>query len=379
MRQTRYLFLTLILAGILLGGTEAKAQLVGAEAIEFKELVYHDKLPKYLQSSKTAVLVSTPRSEKDPRVRSDWKELSHKAHNYFRQMKIDAVAYFYLDDVFSNVRLNEIFYTQLAQREIKYLILLDQKLVAGDSASSYSYKITVTPFDKQSTFVEQGGNAWKIEGRDLNKILVQMNKAIVREEMTMSNYLIPEFPEFFESADIIDGRRIPTYAMDLKVETLVVPRFKKMIIQDSSKVDEAFLREVAAFNKKVDEKNRKLASILETYSPLKYQLTDEITPKAIYNNGHQFALMRIDGPGKMIRESLGYEAQTRETDYVTLRASLGGAMTVPMPVDAVVTKFYVQHVFTNDTYVGLKRDADLTWEDSLKNFIFHMKDILKVR
>ncbi|WP_139280951.1 hypothetical protein [Reichenbachiella agariperforans] len=357
----------------------SQAQMVGAAAMDFKELTYRDNLPKYLLSRKSIVLLSTPRSEEDPRIRSDWKELSRFVHKYFRQMKIDPVAYFYIDDVFSNVEANRIFTEQLAAREIKYVILVDQKRITGKPEPTYQYKITVTPFDDENTFISQGQNAWKIEGQDLTKILVEMNKEIIREEMEMSNYLIPDFPEFFAQADIIQGRRIPSYAMDLKIETLVVPRFQKFIVQDSRAVDQAYLQRVAKFNQEIDRKNRKLEQILSSYSPLKYQLTDEVTALAIYNDGHQFALMRVDGTGEMIKKSLGFETQPKETDYITLKASAVGAEVYPLPVDAVVTKYYVQHVFTKDTYVGLKWDADLTWEESLQNFIFHMKDVLRIK
>ncbi|PIB37058.1 hypothetical protein BFP72_17435 [Reichenbachiella sp. 5M10] len=357
---------------------QAGAQLVGSDALPFTHFTYHDKLPKYLLSTKTVVLVSTPMSDKNPHVRSNWQELSRFVHKYFRQMNIDAVAYYYVDDVFSNVDVNATFAKQLAEREIKYVILLEQSKMKGDTSAIEHYKITVTPFNDEPSFVDPDQNAWKVEGTDLMQILIKMNKDVIRAEMDFSNYLIPEHPEFFSSVDLIRGRRIPTYAMDLKVETLVVPRFQKYLIDDPSTVDEAYKKRVADYNKRIDQKNQKLEEILATYSPLKYQLTDEITAQAIYNEGHQFALMRIDGTGKTIRECLEYDP-TKETDYVTLRASDIGAKVVALPVDAVVTKFYVQHVFTKDTYVGLKWDADLTWEQALQNFIYHMKDVLRVK
>ncbi|UXP33460.1 hypothetical protein N6H18_05775 [Reichenbachiella agarivorans] len=370
-------FAALVLILTLTSPFRTQAQLVGSAAMDFTRFTYHDKLPKYLLSRKSIVLVSAPMSEKNPHVRSDWEKLSSFVHKYFRQMNIDAVAYFYIDDIFSNVDVNLEFAKQLTEREIKYVILLDQKKVDGHK-DSYYYKITVTPYNDKTSFVSEDQNAWKIEGSDLNEILVKMNKEIIREDMEMTNYLIPEYPEFFSSTRIIKGRRIPTYAMDLKVETLVVPRFQKYVMEDSSKVDEAYKKRVAAFNREIDKKNQRLEEIMSTYSPLKYQLIDEISAQAIYNDGHQFALMRIDGTGQMIKESLSYE-MANETDYITLKASMGGAQVYPLPKDAVVSKYFVQHVFTKDVYVGLKWDADLTWEESLTNFIFHMKDILKVK
>ncbi|MGL1888431.1 MAG: hypothetical protein OCD76_18080 [Reichenbachiella sp.] len=352
-------------------GSISHAQILGDEAMNYKQLKYHDKLPKYLLSRKSIVLVKTLPSTTDPNLRGDWRELSQLAHRYFRKMKIDAMAYYNIEDIFSGVDANLYFSQSLTKREVKYVILLEQ--------NENGYKIVVTPYNNKPSIISQNQNAWKIEGPDLNNMLLEMNKDVIRAEMTLANYLISEKPEFFESSKIIKGRRIPTYAMDLKVEKLIVSRFQKLVIEDPSKADENYKKRVAQFNAEIDQKNQRLEEIMKTYSPLKYELTDKYLSKDIYNEGHQFAIYSMTSTGKQIKESLGYDLSNNETDYVTLKATQFGSMAHPLSAHVVVTKFYVKHVYTKDVYTGLKWDADLTWEESLTNFIFHMKDILKVK
>ena len=77
----------------------------------------------------------------------------------------------------------------------------------------------------------------------------------------------------------------------------------------------------------------------------------------IYNQGHQFALQIILGTGKTVRQMLNYETDPYETDYVTIKA---GSTLNTLPVEAVVYKYYVKHVYTKDVYLGSRWDADLS-------------------
>lgn len=357
-------------------GMNVSGQILGGESMSLKNLRYPGNLPKYLLSRKSVVVIDAPMSHTDDRVRSDWKKLAKTAHYYFRKMNVDAIAYYHVDDLFAGVDTNKIFSDLLTKREFKYVILIHEEAKTGGASK---YTITVTAYNNKNTIISQNQNAWKIEGTDLKAVLLEMGKDVLRAEMKLANYLIPEDPEFFETTQIIKGKRIPTYAGDLKVETLVVPRFQKFVIEDSSKVDGNYLSEVKAFNDQIDRKNQRLAQIMESYSPLKYQLSDDYDSKTLYKDGHQFALIHIEGTGENIKKTMGYKLDANETDYVTLKSTGSGTIVYSLPIEAVVTKYYVKHVFSNVVYVGLKWDADLTWEESLQNFIFHMKDTLKVK
>lgn len=373
---TRLLSLPFVLIGLLLS-TEGGAQTPGAEVIAFKHLVYHNKPPRFLNSHKTAVFFSVPRTTKDPSLREDWKALAKEVHYGLKQMKIDAMAYYNIEDVFSGPDAIEAFAKQLVQRDIKYLLYVEVNRQENVSQEHF-YRFTVVPFNKEETFIAQNANAWKVEGIGLKSTMDKMFNEIYRVELTQENYLIPDIPEFFDDVDIFKARRIESYAMDLKVEPLIVPRFQKLVLKDSSKTDEATLQEIRKFNKTIDQKNQKLEEIMSTY-PLKYELVDYYTEQEVYNKGGQFVLLNLQTSGTTIKKLLDYKLNKGENIFATIKATEIGSTVRRLPADAVVSKYYVKHVFTKDIYTGLKWDADLTWEEALQNFIFNMKDILKIK
>ncbi|WP_422361102.1 hypothetical protein [Reichenbachiella sp.] len=338
-----------------------------------KSLDIQPHLPKYLLSRKSVVLVSVPRSKKNPNLRADWKGLSEKVHRAFKRMKIDAVAYYYLDDMFASPDANESFAKEMERREIKYIIVLEQS--PSNDAGVESYRISISGFNDKPSFISERQKAWQTEGPDLDVLLTEMRKDVIRAEMERENYLIPDIPEFFTDAKILKGKRIPTYAMDLKVDKLVVPKFQKYEMEDSTSLNADALSKISAYNTEVDRKNKRLEEIMLDY-PLSYEFSETSSDVDIYNQGHQFVLLTVHGSGKTLKEMLNYEIDPYETDYVTIRA---GSTLNTLPVDAVVYKYYVKHVYTQDAYLGSRWDADLTWEQALQNFIFHMKDILKVQ
>lgn len=367
------LSLLLVVWAITIVRTPVLAQPGGEQWLNFKNLDIQEHLPSYLLSRKSVVFVSVPRSVQNPNIRKDWKNLAEKVHPAFRQMKIDAVAYYNLEDLFSSYDATQSFASEMEYREIKYVIVVNQS--QANQAGVESYTITVTAFNDKDSFISEGQKAWQMQSPDLSVLLNEMRKDVLRAEMTMENYLIPDMPEFFTDTKILKGKRIPTYAKDLKVDKLVVPRFQKYLVEDSSKLDADARLKIAAYNTEIERKNKRLEEIMLSY-PLDYVFSDSPDDEDIYNQGHQYALFSLRGSGKTIREMLNYEIDPYETDYVTIQA---GSMLKTLPVEAVVYKFCVKHVYTKDVYLGSRWDADLTWEDALKNLIFHMKDILKVQ
>lgn len=344
--------------------------MVGAEAMAFKNFVFHSKPPKYLLSKKSAVFISTPPDAKDPRQRENWKSFSKEVHNKFKQMGVDAVAYYYIDDLFSNSDVNEAFVKDLVKRQFKYVILVEHTRNAQNPELENNFRITIAPFNKEGNFISEGANAYRVEGPSLKALLVKMSKDVIGKGMKFSNYLIPDDPEFFTDAHILTGKRLPVYAHDLKVEPLVVPRFQKYEPKDLSKMDQNTIAKIEAYNAGIDRKNARLEQIMSTY-PLKYEISDNFTDKAVYNKGGQFVLLHFHTTGDHIKGFMDYEK-----DHEAMLSSVTPMGKVNIPREAEVTKFYVKHVFTKDVYTGSNWDAGLTWEDALQNFIYNMKDEL---
>lgn len=357
-----------------LGASILHAQSSGMRQMELKNFDIQPHLPKYLLSRKSVVFIAVPRAANNPNIRADWKKLATEVHRGLKRMKVDAIAYYQIDDLFGSSDANLSYSKEMKKREVKYVILVEQS--ASNSLGVSSYKITVTGFNKKNTFVSDGQKAWQNEGPDLQVVLNGMRKEIVKAEMKLGNYLIPDTPEFFTDTKILKGRRIPTYAKDLKVDMLIVPKFQYYHIEDSTKLDEAAIQKVVDYNQSIDIKNQKLASIMATY-PWKFEYSESSDDEAIYRQGYQYVLLPIEGSGKTVKELLNFEVNAYETAYVTIKYTEIGTTLLRLPVDAVVTKYYVKHVHTHDVYVGSKWDADLTWEEALENFIYHLKESVK--
>lgn len=349
------------------------AQPSGSEWLELKNLDFQPHLPKYLLSRKSAVFVSVPRSKTNPDLREDWREFSEKVHQYFVKMKIDAVAYYYQDDVFASADANVSFAKEMERREIKYVIVVEKH--PTNDAGVESYAIIITAFNDKPSIVSERQKAWKASGPVLDVLLNDMRKEVFRAEMKLGNYLVPDVPEYFTDTKILAGKRIQTYAGDLKVDKLVVPKFKKYQMEDSTLLDANTKQKIMAYNQEIDRKNRRLEQIMKTY-PLDYTLSDTSSDDDIYNQGHQFVLLGIHGAAKSVKQMLNYETNAYTTDYVTIQAN---NQLKTLSVESVVHKYYVKHVYTKDVYLGSRWDADLTWEEALQNFIFHMKDVLKLQ
>jgi len=356
----------------------AIAQVLGTNIESYRQLEFVDRIPKYLLTTKSAVFISYPNVPSNPPVRADWKKFAKEIHRMFKKIGIDAIGYYHMEDVVSGVDPAKVFAAELKQRQLKYLILIEKSETVQQDSLVENYRLIITAFNKKESFMANGQKALKMEYRSLDKLLNELAKEVYRSELKYANFLITDRPEFFTDAPIIKGRRIQTYAMDLKVEKLVVPRFARMDSIRSATADPNKISSIQAYNRRVDAWNVELEIIMESY-PLDYELTDLQSNEDIYRMGYQYALFRLHTTGKTIREMLNYPIDQSETDYISIKANNGGSMIKSIPVDAPVYKYYVKHVYTKDVYTGLKWDADLTWQEALRNFIFNMKDVLKLK
>ncbi len=347
----------------------------------FRFLDYNNKLPDNLLSSKTAVLVSVP--PKSPRTteRGDWKSFSESAHSQFRKMGIDAVAYYFVDDIKSGNDPAIHFADELQKRQVQNILLLSRVPLKVAGKVTERYVVVITPFNGEASFISNGQPAWKTQGKELDKVLKTLGREVYRSKQPKTNFLIPDLPEFFEDAEIIKGRRIPTYAGDLKVDKLAVPQFKPALIPDQrpgGTINNKVEKEILAHNQEVTRNNSRLANIMKSY-PLKYEITNTDSDKELYDQGFQYVLVRLNTTGVNIKKMLDYEINPAEADYTTVKNRDGKTTLRSIPKNAPVYKYYVKHLYTGDVYIGSKWDADETWEEALQNFIAKMKEELKLK
>ena len=359
-------------------GIEAKAQEFDEiNIIGHKFLTFSRKLPSDFLSTKVAVILSVPPDPKQPSERGDWRKLAKTVHPHFRKMGIDAVAYYYSDDLNSGKDPRKYFLAEMDKRKVKNLILLSETNRVINGKTINQYVLVITTHAGKSELYRDGQNAWKMQASDLKSILVELGKDVYRDKQPKTNFMITDVPEFFTTTDIIRGKRIPTYSKDLKVDKLAVSLFQKLPIPENipeGSLNEKIKQEIEAYNAQVDRDNERLKGIMATY-PLKYEISDKYTDEDLYNAGFDYVLLRLHTTGATIKELLGFKIDKSETDYITVKSNGIKRLSVNTPVH----KYYVKHLYTKDIYVGGKWDADDSWEGALESFIENHLDALKVK
>ncbi|MEL7002243.1 MAG: hypothetical protein AAFN93_05850 [Bacteroidota bacterium] len=304
-------------------------------------LVDNQTLPKRLMETKTVVLVSVTPKSQNPTVRGDWKEMTKQAQPGFVKAGIDAVVYYYLDDIISGKESYEAFLDQFDERNLKNAIFLFRE--------NGKYKIKVTDLQDRQYLLKMGQDAWVAEDTDLDRVLDLLYKATANSGMEWKNRLVLEVPEFGKMIKIIDGRRGEFYDLNFSSEKLAIPTF----------ADTAEIRRVMA-----------------SY-PYKYDIVDpSLTEREIRKKGYQYILYYVNASGIAVKEILEYNTTDTETDYITEVIEGGNAQVKSLNIQSPVFKFYVKHIYSSNIFLGKRWDADSTWQLALENYIANLKNEL---
>lgn len=337
----------------------------------FTFLDYDFRLPKDFLSSKSVVFVDI-----DPKVnsneRGDWKSFSELAHRQFRKMGIDAIGYYFIDDVKAGRDATITFAKAFKKRNVKNIVFL--------SNVQDQFAIVITPFNGEASFINHSQKAWKTQGSEFKQIFKVLGNEVYKSEQAKTNFLITDLPEFFTDIDMLYGRRFGVNCRDLKVDKIGIPKFKKIDIPEeipAGNINKIVEQEIIKYNSEVDQKNLRLEEIMKTY-PFEYGILDAATDDDFYREGYQYVLLNLNTAGISIRELLDFKMDYTETDYITLKSTEYGTTLTSLPVNTKVNKYYVRHLYTKDVYAGAKWDAGESWEDALKNFIKNMKDEFKI-
>lgn len=334
----------------------------GYEAIQWS-----DKLPEGLLTARSAVFVKLP-DLPDGR-RPDWKELATRAQKGFQQIGIDAMAWYYLDDITAGTDATATYMDYLKQRRVEYILLLTQE-------RDGSFRTVITTFEgKEYVFNPAGQAASRFQASSPDKLMREVYKQTLREDLSRSNILINDFPEYFSASNIVRGKSFKRYNPDLKIDKMAFPLFNEFAVEMRKDAQATEFGDITLSGEDI----RMQAMLQEAY-PFEYGLVEyEIGEKEIRNLGYQFVFMYLKTTGKTIRQMLGMEVSEQETDYVTTvhRGDQHSVKTIP--VDQPVYKFYAKHIYTGDVYIGNEWDADLTWEDAFRNYIENMRVELNVK
>lgn len=322
-------------------------------------------LPKDLLLSKSIVIISLGESEND--VRGDWKALAEESHFYVRRLGIDAVLYFYIDDIIAGYDIQRAITQQMVDRDIKNILMLSKDKVNGRD----QYIGVLTAFNKEPTFMSNNQSSWKSQTSDLEILFRNLARSIDRADLTLENLLVIDTPEYYRGSDIIRGKRFETLNTDLRIDKLAVPMF--LDLPTTENLGESATEMVNLINNENAEnlrRNSQIERIMADY-PYKYEIVPyEYDEKKLLPKGFQFVLMRINSSGKNVRNLLGYEISEDINELITIKKNEIGEVNVKsIPIDGMVYKYYVKHINSGDIYLGGQWDGDETWQEALNNHI----------
>ncbi|MCE2994946.1 MAG: hypothetical protein ACK5RG_08880 [Cyclobacteriaceae bacterium] len=319
MRYLSFLFVVLF-------GTPAFAQ-----SLEENELVtrltFSSAIPTELLATRSVVLFQSSIPQKD----------LDECQSYFQQSGIDAVAYFDINRMLAGHDVRKAYASYLANRGIKFLILF-QKDEKG-------YRLIFCPFNGKKDLVDANSAAWKQENASLNELLRTIYRFAV-SNLKKQNFLINDLPEMDITIKPFTGRINESFSVEVKSFKTAIPKF-------GNPADDA-----------------ELEAYLKANFPLKYELVDaDATEESLYTKGFRTILRFAHARVIVAKEILGY-------DVTQVARSLPSAVFVnneiqikTIPSDQVIYKFYFKNIEYGNVFLGNKWDADLTWQDALRNHI----------
>ncbi|NOS91699.1 MAG: hypothetical protein HOP30_07240 [Cyclobacteriaceae bacterium] len=302
-----------------------------AQSVEESELMarlnFSTTIPTELLTTRSVVLFQSAIPQKD----------LDECQSFFQQSGIDAVAYFDIHRMLAGHDVRRTYASYLANRGIKFLILF-QKDEKG-------YRLIFCSFNGKKDLVDINSAAWKQENVSLNELLRTVYRFAV-SNLKKQNFLINDLPEMDITINPFTGRINESFSIEVKSFKTAIPKF-------GNPVDDA-----------------ELEAYLKANFPLKYELVDaDATEESLYAKGFRTILRFVHARGIVAKEILGY-------DVTQVARSLPSAVFVnneiqikTVPSSEVIYKFYFKNIEYGNVFLGNKWDADLTWQDALRNHI----------
>lgn len=361
---------------IIFSQTNLLAQIISSAELKMKTVLNtgSGSIPEDLQTSKSIVVISMYENESD--LRGDWKSLAEEAHFYIKRLGIDAVLYFYIDDLLAGYDLQRSISQQMVDRDIKNIFMLSKDKVNGRD----QYLGVLTQFNNEPNFISNNQPAWKSQTSDLEILFRNLARAIDNADLKNENLLIIDKPEYYKGIDIIRGRRYENFNTDLRIDRLAVPRFVDLPVPENQTAQSSseMVSLIKSENNKNQQNNAQLESIMSNY-PYKFEIIPyEYDEKKLSSKGFQFVLMRINSSGKNVRKLLGYKNSDDINELITTKRNNSGEVIVKsIPIDGMVYKYYVKHINSGDIYLGVQWDGDDNWQEAMNNHISTIINKLK--
>lgn len=339
-------------------------------------LNYKSTLPEGILSAKSVVLVSTPNKPGES-IAEDWYPMAKEAHAALAKAGLDAVAYYFYDDVYAGTESRRAFAQSWQDRGISYIVML-LKSEVNNKKGDMRYLLLATALNGTESLMTEGQPGWKASAKNLKAVTQRFTRAANKLEKT--NLMPAAVPEHFTDVRMVNGNRIETYYTDLKLGKLAVPKFA--INESPGKRPGGLVNNVVEKRKEqatsqVEQYNNELASIMNSYK-YAYDFVDkETSDKDLMIAGYAYVLRRLHTSGLEIKRLLNYEVDEEEEYYITVKTINNKPTMRYIPIKAPVYKYYIKNLKTGNIYLGRNWDADETWQESLKNVLHNIGKELK--
>lgn len=296
---------------------------------------YVDVVPEGLLSKRSLVLYDESLTQKE-------LEETQKA---FQQTGIDAVAYVISDQVLAGPDPMKAFTNYLTNRAVDFLIFFEK---------GNAYSLTFVRYNNTNDLVDISAPAWKQMNSSLTEVLMTVFRLAISNQKKQ-NLLINDYPEIGITLKYFIGRRNETFTADAKSFKIAVPKWG-------------------------DEKaNAELEQILKEYFPVKYELVDPLLDeRELGKRGFRTILRYVHTRGSVAKEILEYDLTQLARSLSTVYYVNGEEAVKTIPANQTVYKFYVKHIEYGNIFMGKNWDADITWQDALKNHLQAMRETLKL-
>jgi len=323
-------------------------------------------VPNDLLSTKTVVVISID-DKSGSGIRGDWHTLSEESHFYISKLGIDPVTYYYVDDLISGYDVKRAITEEMVKRGIRNVLMLSKDNINGRD----QYIAIITEFNQESSFVSHGQNAWKSQTSDLEILFRNLARAIDNADLEKENFLILDSPEYFKGVRILTGRRSETFNTDLRIDRIAVPIFEEFPVpEESGTTGAGMVTAIQQRNREYLQRNAQLEQVMSKY-PYEFKLLPyQYDEQKLLTQGCQFILMSITSSGRNVRKLLGYELNDQVNELITMKKDDAGNFQVKaIPIDGLVTKYYVKHINSGEFFLGEQWDGDDNWLDALKNHL----------
>lgn len=313
----------------------AAAQTAEEEAL-LASLPLSNAIPADLLSTRTVVLFQNNFSTSG----------LEETQKYFQQTGIDAVCYFDVAYVLAGADTRKAYANYFSFRNIKYIVLLRKE--------GNQYCCVVGTFCGNKDLFDQSSTGW----RQSNESQVELLRTIYRSatsNLKKRNFLINDLPELDISMTYFMGRFNQSFSLEAKSFKTAVPKMEN------------------------ENENAALEAFLQAFYPFKYEMVDTKAEESeLVARGFRIILRMVHTQGNIAREILGYDPTQTGRALATTYYAEGVPQIKTIPAGERVYKFYMKNIEYGNVFLGTKWDADLTWQDALRNYIMALRADAKI-